>query len=229
MSDNETAVAMRRMAEGAIKMGVRSGAPLDYFVVSIAAVTLTSAWAAYGLTRVRIPLGQPILLIILGGLMLSPTVALVPLFNLLHTIHLYNTLWALMLLYTAFRIPFTVFLIRAYMLGLSKEIEEAALIDGASRWRSFWSIVLPLCRPILASAGLLQALFAWNEFAFALAFLNSDSLETLPVGLVNMQSRLTTNWAVIFAGLTIASLPMIIVFLLGQRHFIRGLSAGSGK
>jgi raffinose/stachyose/melibiose transport system permease protein len=196
---------------------------------SIVLVTLFSAWAAYGLTRLNIPFSQPLLLLILGGLMLSPTVALIPLFRLLQSIHLYNTYWALILLYTAFRIPFTVFLIRAYMIGLPREVEDAAYIDGATRWQTFWRVILPMCRPIMVSAAMLQALFAWNEFAFALVFINSDNLKTLPVGLVDMQSRLLTNWPVMFAGLAIASVPMILLFLVGQRQFIRGLAEGTGK
>jgi raffinose/stachyose/melibiose transport system permease protein len=198
-------------------------------VASIILVTLFSAWAAYGLTRLKVPFSQPILLIILGGLMLSPTVAIIPLFRLLLATDLYDSYWALILLYTAFRIPFTVFLIRAYMLGLPREVEEAAFIDGASRWQTFWRVIMPMCKPILVSAAMLQALFAWNEFVFALVFINNDHLKTLPVGLVAMQSRLLTNWPVMFAGLTIASLPMIILFLIGQRQFIRGLAEGTGK
>jgi raffinose/stachyose/melibiose transport system permease protein len=191
--------------------------------------TLFSAWAAYALTRLRVPFSQPLLLLVLGGLMLSPTVALVPLFRLLQSLGIYNTYWALIVLYTAFRIPFTVFLIRAYMLGIPHDIEAAARIDGASRWQIFWRIIVPLSKPILVSAAMLQALFAWNEFAFALVFINDDSLKTLPVGLVDMQSRLLTNWPVMFAGLTLASLPMILLFLVGQRQFIRGLAEGAVK
>lgn len=197
--------------------------------VSIVLVTLFSSWAAYALTRLHIPFSQPLLLLILGGLMLSPTVALIPLFRLLQTLRIYDTYWALIVLYTAFRIPFTVFLIRAYMLDLPKEVEDAALIDGATRWQTFWQVILPLCRPIIISAALLQALFAWNEFAFALVFVNDDALKTLPVGLVAMQSRLLTDWPVVFAALTIAALPMMLLFLAGQRHFVRGLSEGFGK
>jgi len=198
-------------------------------LASIVLVTLFSAWAAYGLTRLNVPLSQPILLVILGGLMLSPTVAIIPLFRLLQDLHIYDTYWALIILYTAFRIPFTVFLIRAYMLGLPSEVEEAAIIDGATRWQTFWRVILPMCKPILVSAGMLQALFAWNEFVFALVFINHDNLKTLPVGLVAMQSRLLTNWPVMLAGLTIASLPVVILFLVGQRQFIRGLAEGTGK
>jgi raffinose/stachyose/melibiose transport system permease protein len=90
-------------------------------------------------------------------------------------------------------------------------------------------VILPLSRPIIVSAALLQALFAWNEFLFALVFINSQDLKTLPVGLLDLQSRFLTNYPVMFAGLAIAALPMIVVFMIGQRQFIRGLAEGYGK
>ena len=198
-------------------------------VVSVITTTLVSAWAAYGLTRVRMPFSNGLVLVILGGLMLAPTVALIPLFRLLQSLHLFDTLLALIVLYTAFRIPFTTFLIRAYMIELPMEVDEAAHIDGASRAQTFWRVIMPMCKPILISAALLQALFAWNEYVFALVFINSEGLKTLPVGLVSMQSRLLTDWPIVFASLTLAALPMVIVFLLGQRHFLRGLTDGVGK
>jgi raffinose/stachyose/melibiose transport system permease protein len=198
-------------------------------VASIVTTTLVSAWAAYGLTRLRLPLGNGVLLLILGGLMLAPTVALIPLFRLLQSLGIYDTYGALIVLYTAFRVPFTTFLIRAYMVELPREVDEAAYVDGASRTQTFWRIILPMCRPILVSAALLQALFAWNEFAFALVFVSDESLKTLPVGLVSMQSRLLTDWPVVLAGLTMAALPMVVLFLVGQRQFLRGLTEGVGK
>jgi raffinose/stachyose/melibiose transport system permease protein len=196
---------------------------------SIISTTLLSAWAAYGLTRVKMPLAQPVLLLVTGGLMLAPTVAIIPLFRLLQSIGIFDTYWALIVLYTAFRIPFTTFLIRAYMIDLPSSVDEAAVMDGATRTQIFWRVIMPMCRPILVSAALLQALFAWNEFVFALVFISSDELKTLPVGLVDMQSRLLTDWPVQLAGLTIAALPMIVLFLIGQRQFLRGLTEGMGK
>jgi raffinose/stachyose/melibiose transport system permease protein len=196
---------------------------------SILSTVLVSAWAAYGLVRLKIPFGGPVLGLLLGGLMLAPTVALIPLFGLLQNLRIFDTYWALIVLYTAFRIPFTTFLIRAYMIDLSPDVDEAARIDGCSPGQIFWKIILPMCRPILVSAALLQALFAWNEFVFALVFISTGDLKTLPVGLMDMQSRLLTDWPVQFAGLTMAALPMIVLFLIGQRQFLRGLSDGIGK
>ncbi|GAA1978555.1 carbohydrate ABC transporter permease [Terrabacter lapilli] len=196
---------------------------------SILTTVLLSAWAAYALVRLRVPFEGTILGLLLGGLMLAPTVALIPLFGLLQQLHIYDTYWALIVLYTAFRIPFTTFLIRAYMIDIPSEVDEAAKLDGCTPTQAFWQVVLPMCRPILVSAALLQALFAWNEFVFALVFISSGDLKTLPVGLMDMQSRLLTDWPVQFAGLTMAALPMIVLFLIGQRQFLRGLTDGIGK
>ena len=197
--------------------------------VSILTTVLVSAWAAYALVRLRVPFGGAILGLLLGGLMLAPTVALIPLFGLLQRLHIYDSYWALIVLYTAFRIPFTTFLIRAYLIDISPEVDEAAKLDGCTPAQTFWQIILPMSRPILVSAALLHALFAWNEFVFALVFVSTSELKTLPVGLMDMQSRLLTNWPVQFAGLTMAALPMVVLFLIGQRQFLRGLTDGIGK
>ena len=196
---------------------------------SIILVTLVSSFAAFALVQVRIPLSQPILLLIMGGLMLSETVALVPLFGIMRSLGLYNTLPGIIILYTAFRIPFTTFLIRSYMIDLPTELRDAAIVDGASLWQMFWRVTMPLCYPILISAAILQALFSWNEFVFALVFIKDDALKTMPVGLMALQSKLTTNWPVVFAGLTISAIPMVLAFLFGQRHFVRGITEGLGK
>ncbi|OUM43480.1 carbohydrate ABC transporter permease [Arthrobacter sedimenti] len=198
-------------------------------VISVVLTTLLSAWAAFGLTRITIPFSNIILMVIVGGLMLAPTVALIPLVRLLQSWGLYDTQWALILLYTAFRIPFTTFLIRSYMIDLPEDVDEAAVIDGARHHQIFWRITLPMCTPIIISAVILQILFAWNEFLFALVFIGDDNLKTLPVGLATLSSRAVTDFPAVFAGMTIAAIPMILLFFLGQKYFVRGLSEGVGK
>lgn len=196
---------------------------------SVVFTTLLSAWAAYGLTRIAIPFSRTILMVIVGGLMLAPTVAVIPLVKLLQSWGIYDTYWALILLYTAFRVPFTTFLIRSYMIDLPSSVDEAAFIDGASRAQIFWRITLPMCKPILVSAVVLQILFAWNEFLFALIFVGTESLKTLPVGLATLSSRAVTDYPAVFAGMTIAAVPMIVLFFLSQKYFVRGLADGIGK
>ncbi|MCF1504299.1 carbohydrate ABC transporter permease [Afifella sp. H1R] len=208
----------------------------DYVVVS-ALVTVASAictvmisaWTAFGLTRSKLP-GKPIVLIVvLGGLMLSPTVALIPLVKMFQALGLYNSFWALIILYTAFRVPFTTFLIRAYMLDLPSELDEAATMDGASEGQRFWRIILPMCRPIIASCIILHVLFAWNEYIFAMVFTSGTDMTTLPVGLTAIMAKHGTDYSVVFAAMTISALPIVIIFFATQRYFIRGLAEGIGK
>ena len=198
-------------------------------VASTVATVFISAWAAYGLTKVNIPFSRTVLILILGGLMLAPTVALIPLVKMFQAMGLYNSFWALLILYTAFRVPFTTFLIRAYMMDLPAEVDEAAAVDGASKSRAFWQIILPMCRPIIVSTVLLNILFTWNEYLFAMIFTSGGALQTLPVGLTNLMSKYGTDYPVVFAGMAIAALPVIVLFFAGQRYFIRGLADGVGK
>ena len=190
---------------------------------------LISAWAAYGLTRVNIPLNRTFTVIVLAGLMLAPTVALIPLVKLFQAWGLYDTFLGLLILYTAFRIPFTVFLIRAYMLDLPREVDEAASIDGASRAATFWRIILPMSMPIIATTIVLNVLQNWNEYLFAMIFTSGTGVQTLPVGLADMMSKNGTQYPVVFAGMVMAALPMVILFFVCQRYFVRGLAGGVGK
>ncbi|AXI84595.1 ABC transporter permease [Streptomyces sp. ETH9427] len=198
-------------------------------VTSTVATVFISAWAAYGLTRVDIPFNKVLSAVILGGLMLTPTVALVPLVRMFQSMGLYNSFWALLILYTAFRVPFTTFLIRAYMIDLPREVDEAAQIDGAGRWTAFWRIILPMCKPIITSTVLLHVLFAWNEYLFAMVFTNGSDVQTLPVGLTSLMSKHGTDFPVVFAGMVIAAVPVVLLFLFGQRYIVKGLADGIGK
>lgn len=209
--------------------GVRSYITTSLLVTLASGIctVLISAWTAYGLTRTRMP-GKPIVVaFVLGGLMLSPTVAVIPLVKMMQALGLYNTAWSLVVLYTAFRIPFSTFLIRAYMLDLPRDVDEAARIDGATESQIFWKITLPLCRPIIVSCMILHVLFAWNEYLFAMIF--SGAQQTLPVGLTSIMAKHGTNYGVVFAAMTLSALPIVLVFFAAQRYFIRGLSEGIGK
>ncbi|WP_043062504.1 carbohydrate ABC transporter permease [Brucella anthropi] len=211
--------------------GIRNYIATSIIVTLVSAVctVLVSAWTAYGLTRSKLP-GKPFFVgLVLGGLMLSPTVAVIPLVRIMQKLGLYNTYWALIILYTAFRIPFTTFLIRAYMLGLPRDLDEAAVMDGASEGQIFWRVTLPLCKPILVSCVILHVLFAWNEYLFAMIFTSGADVQTLPVGLTSIMAKHGTNYAVVFAAMTLSALPILIVFFAAQRFFIRGLAEGIGK
>ncbi len=188
-----------------------------------------SLMAAYALARYQFKGRNLLLFFILGGLMLAPEVSLIPLFKILTNFKIYNTYFAMILPNVAFGIPFTTFLIRSYMLGLPRDFEEAAVIDGASTMGVFLRIVIPLSRPIIASAMLLDAMRVWNEFMFALTFVINDKLKPVPLGLMTFSGALREEWTVVMAGLIISAIPMIVLFLLTQKQFIRGLAAGGIK
>ena len=108
-------------------------------------------------------------------------------------------------------------------------MEESAYIDGCNSFQIFYKMILPMSKPIIATGALLTAMGDWNEFMFGLVFIESSALKTIPVGLMNLRAALTTNWGVLISGLTVASLPMIIVYLIFQKQLVRGMTAGSVK
>lgn len=200
-------------------------------VVSTALTLLVSAMAAFALTNGRMYFkGRELVFIfILAGLMLAPQVSIIPLFKILNKIHLYNTYWAMIVPYVVFRIPFAVFLMRAYFLGLPASLDEAAYIDGCTSWGVFTRIVLPLSKPIMASSALLTAMYDWNEFMMAMVFTSSDSVRTIPIGMMNLTGTLRTEWGTLIAGLAMSAMPIVIVFIIFQKQFVRGIAAGGVK
>lgn len=208
----------------------------NYFFNSVLVTTLTcfitvifSAFAAFGLARFNFKGKTFFLIFISAGLMFSPQVSLIPLYTLTQSMGIYNTYWALILPYVAFQIPLTVLLFRAHFLGIDKEYEESAYLDGCTSIGFLFRIVLPLSLPIVMTATVLISFFAWNEFLFSLVLLDDDSLKTIPTGLLAFRGAVSTNWGVMLAGLTISAAPIILLFLFTQKYFIRGLAEGGVK
>ncbi|MFB0843001.1 carbohydrate ABC transporter permease [Paenibacillus oleatilyticus] len=208
----------------------------NYFVNSgivtistIAGVVLIASLCAFGLSRYSFKFDRAALLFVMGGMMLNPQVCLVPLYILLQQTHLHNTLLALILPYIAFRLPLIVLLIRSYFLGVSKEIEESAKIDGCSAFQIYWRIFMPMSTPIILTSTILIAYYAWNEFLFAIIFIDSEKYKTIPAGLMSFKDALSTDWGVLLAGLVMSALPLILLFIFMQKYFIRGIAAGSVK
>ncbi len=197
--------------------------------ISIAAILILSALLTYGLTRFRVKGGNVVLFIILGGMALSEQVALVPLYKMLQSLGLYDTYLAVILPYVAFRIPFTVLLMRAYFLSIPKELEEAAIMDGYNSFQIFLKIIVPISKPVFASCAIVNLNFVWNEFLFANVFLERKEIMTIPIGLMTFKGDLKQDYTVMLAGIAIASMPMILMFLCMQRQFIRGLTSGAVK
>lgn len=197
--------------------------------ISMFIILLLSSLLTYGLTRFRMKGAGIILFIVLGGMALSEQVALVPLYKMLQRMHLYDTYLAVILPYVAFRIPFTVLLMRAYFLSIPKELEEAAVVDGYNSLQIFTKIIVPISKPVFASCAIVNLNFLWNEFLFANVFLERKEIMTIPIGLMTFKGDLKQDYTVMLAGIAIASLPMIVAFLCMQKQFIRGLTAGAVK
>ncbi len=209
---------------------------VSYFVnsiivgaLSIGIILALSSMLAYGLTRFNLPGSGFIFILVLGGMALSEQVALVPLYKILQALKLYNTRAALVLPYVAFRIPFTMFLMRSYFISIPKELEEAAIVDGCKSWQRFTKIILPISKPVLASCAIVNLNHVWNEFLFANVFLEDKKLMTIPLGLMTFQGDLKSDYVVMLAGILICSLPMVLLFLCMSRQFVRGLTSGAVK
>jgi raffinose/stachyose/melibiose transport system permease protein len=185
--------------------------------------------AAFVLARYKTRWIDIALIFTIGGMMMNPQVALIPLFNILTKLDLINTHWALILTYIAYRLPLTILLLRGYFLSIPKELEESAIIDGCTEFGIYRRIYLPMSVPILLTTIVLTAFFAWNEFLFATVFIDSETLKTIPSGLMNFRDALRTDWGVLLAGMVLASLPMIALLIFLQKYLVQGLSEGSVK
>jgi trehalose/maltose transport system permease protein len=187
--------------------------------------------AAYSLARIRFR-GRGLLLAAILAVSMFPQVAVLSgMFELIRALGLYNRLGALTLAYMLFTLPFTVWILTTFLRELPRELEETALIDGASAWRTLTQIFLPLMRPAMATTGLLAFIAAWNEFLFALTFTLTDEQRTVPVAIALMSgaSRHELPWGHIMAASVIVTLPLVALVLVFQRRIVSGLTAGAVK
>lgn len=161
--------------------------------------------------------------------MLSPMVSLIPLYKMFSFSKIYNTYFAMIIPYVAFQVPFTVFLLWSNFVTLPKDIEESAVIEGATSLRILIQIIIPIASPMVVTAAVLAGRYVWNEMLFALCLIEDTALKTIPVGLLSLRSQTATDWSVLIAGLALSALPIIILFLFSQKYLMRGMTAGSVK
>jgi raffinose/stachyose/melibiose transport system permease protein len=163
------------------------------------------------------------------GLLIPGAALLLPLYISVKAVGLYNNVWGLILVYTAFGMPTSVFVMASYFLTIPKEMEESAYMDGAGFFKTFSVIVLPLARPAFATAGIMQFLLCWNEFQFALTLTTGHEARTLPVALCYFKSAFASDYGAMFAAIVLVSLPSIIVYIVLQKQVVSGLASGSVK
>lgn len=184
---------------------------------------ITSALAGYALARLKFKGRQTILLIVLATLVIPFQILVVPIFLILKWGHLVNTYGALILPTAAN--GFGIFLLRQYFLTVPLELEEAAALDGANRWQILWKIMLPLSRPALVTLFLFTFIAEWNDLFKPLIFTTRPELRTVQLALAEFQEQFTNNWSLLMAAVVIATVPVVLLFLVGQRQFIQGISA----
>jgi raffinose/stachyose/melibiose transport system permease protein len=190
---------------------------------------LISAMLAFALAKLRIRFGTAIMYTVFLGLTIPIYITIVPVFVMMRSVGLSDSLPGLVGPYLAFGIPFEVLVLQSFFRQLPDEIIEAARIDGASPWRIFFTVVLPLSTPALVTVLILDAVSTWNEFLFALILLSSDANKTIPVGLLNFQGQFSSNQTGLAAGILIAVLPILVAYLVLQRWIVGGLTAGATK
>ncbi len=214
--------------------------------VSLAGILSFGAMAAYALARFDFRFNRPLYLFFISGMMVPAQLVLIPLFFQFSTlsrgltaltrplgfeVQLHNSLTGLIAIYIALSLPFTILILTGFFKSLPSALRESAIIDGASEWTVFRQIMLPLARPGLVTAAIFNFLGIWNEYLFALVFVNSPEKKTLPLGLasVSIQAQYKTDFGLMFAGLVIIMVPTLLVYLLLQRQLTKGISAGALK
>ncbi len=207
---------------------------LNSFVVaalsSLLCVT-AAALSAYALSRTGSRVRRVVTSSLLVVAFFPPIVLLFPLYELVRAAGFLNHPWGLILPYAALNLPFSIWLLTGYFGQIPYELEEAAAVDGLSRLQTLTRIILPLSTPALATTGLLAFIFAWNEFMFALTFMNVDTAKTITVGVATLSGAFAyeTPWGLLAAGVMASSLPLIALVVIFQKRIVAGLTAGAGK
>ncbi|MBW8730400.1 MAG: carbohydrate ABC transporter permease [Terrabacter sp.] len=201
-------------------------------LVTVGAVAISTAvatMAAYALARGRSRIFRWLEALFLSGLMLPIHLAILPIFYLFDGLGLIDSRLGLMLMYAASGVPFSIFVLTTFFRQLPEELEEAAALDGASSWQTFWRIMVPLVRPAVATVAVFRFVPIWNDFLFPLVLLRSEDKYTLPVGLTSFFGENATNYSAVFAGLVITTVPLIVLFLVATKQIVAGLTAGMAK
>ncbi|MCL2179580.1 MAG: carbohydrate ABC transporter permease [Treponema sp.] len=213
-----------------------SGDFLGYFKNSLLAVILSllfllviTSLASYALANWRGKLSRIIYFIFIAGMMLPIKIASIKLLELIRALGLLNTIWALIPIYTAMGVPVAIFILTEFIRQIPKELLEASTIDGAGKFRIFTTIIVPLSRPALASVAIYNLVPFWNDLWFPLIFITDEKSKTLLLGVTRLFGQYQTDWSKVLAVLTLSAIPVIALYLIMSKQFIRGLTAGAVK
>lgn len=197
----------------------------SFFVATTTTISTVfiSSLMAYAFSRMRFPGKEVFFYILLLGMMIPPVMLIIPQFIIVKNLHLLDNLWGLIVVYISVTLSMQTFLLRSFFETIPRELEEAVLVDGGTRWDIFRKIILPLSKPGLAVVAIFTFLYAWDEFPWAHVAIREGSRRTLPVAIALFQSQYLTQWGLLFAATTVASIPAVIVFVIFQRYFIQGV------
>ncbi len=198
-------------------------------VVTVAVVILIASMAGYALATMRFKLNTAIFLLFLMGMMIPVHTTLIPIYTLNKDLNLLDKAFGLIGPYTSFSIPVSVYIMTGFFKDVPKSIQESALIDGASHFKIFTAIMMPLSKSAISTIGIFNFLYCWNEFIFGLTMISSTSQKTLPLGIREFYGMETVNIPGILTAILVGSLPVIIFYFLAQEQVIRGLSSGAVK
>ena len=203
-------------------------------IVAVAAViliTIVGALAGFGFARRRyaFPLRQPLFLLIFLSVMFPPQIMILSLFQILIKLKLFNTLPGLILVYVATEMPITIYLLRAFFAQIPQELEDAARIDGCTDWTMFWRVMFPIALPAVATTFILDFIYFWNEFLYAVVFITQQEIRTLPLAIQFLVSDQYQDIGMLATGLMIATLPILIMYLFLSEWFVKGMTAGAVK
>jgi ABC-type glycerol-3-phosphate transport system permease component len=196
---------------------------------STALTLVLAVFAAYGFARFEFAGKRACQLLVLAAQLLPTAAIIVPLFITLRALGLLNTYAGLILVYLIITLPLGVWMLTGYFRAIPAELDEAAIVDGASRLSVLWRITLPLSRPGLVAVAVYCFITSWNEFIFALVFAQDAAVKTLPIGLAEFTAEFNTDWGAVMAASVLMTLPIVVLFAVLQRSFVNGLTAGAVK
>ena len=195
-------------------------------IISVTIIVVFSAMASYALVRVTSRLSTVSYWLIMCGLLIPFQMVLIPLYQSIRDLGLLGTIWSLVVFYVGLQMPFSIFLYTGFLRAIPREYEEAAWIDGAGTFRTFWGVVFPLLRPITGTVIILNGITVWNDFLTPLLYLSGTPNQTIPVAIFSFIDQYVSNWPLVFAGLVIGVAPILLVFFVLQKTVIQGFAGG---
>ena len=205
---------------------------LNSYFVAIAVTLLTllvSILGGYSFSRYAFKLKKPLNLFIISTQTVPPITLLIPYFGLVVTFKMYDTYFALIFTYMVFTLPYAILMMTGYFNTLPRELDEAVLVDGGSSFCALWRVLVPVSLPGIVATGVYTFLLCWNEFLFALTLTKTTAMRTVPIGIQQLMGQHAYEWNEMMAMSLLGSLPILILFLAAQRHFLAGMTAGSVK